>query len=381
MPGSELINTDEKEAVMKVFDNGGILFAHGNDGKRSNYYVRDFESDLKNYFKCSYVQCASSGSSATYIALKALGVGPGDEVITQAFNFIATVEAIVLAGATPVVCGVDDTLNMDPGDLKRCISDRTKAIVPVHMLGVPARMSDIQDIAKDNNIHIVEDACEAVGASYNNKYVGTLGDLGVFSFDFGKNITTGEGGCILTNDQNLYCNSRAIHDHGHAYIKPKDRGNDPCIAPGFNFRMTEISGAIGSVQLCKLEFILHENKLRYKKMLLLHELKAIKLRDIPGHATPSYDTFVLNCEDSILRDKLVHFLNDSGIGTKNLPGAIIWHCSVNWKHLIKPNNNLASQQTLDKLNTHIAIPILLEKSVEFYAEIAIKMHAIIEQHL
>jgi 8-amino-3,8-dideoxy-alpha-D-manno-octulosonate transaminase len=268
-----------------------------------------------------------------------------------------------------VVCGVDQSLNMCPEDLQRCISPKTKAIIPVHMLGVPADMDAIGSIAASNSIPVIEDACEAVGARYNDKPVGTLGHLGVFSFDFGKNITTGEGGCVLTNDEELFNNSRAIHDHGHSYAKPKDRGNDPCVSQGFNFRMTEISGAIGCVQLSKLDFILDENKKRYDQLIPLGQLAGLKLRMIPQHATPSYDTFIIKTNDPHLREAIIEHLNNSGIGTKNLPGATIWHCSVNWSHLIQLKHNLAAETTHEYINSHIAIPISLLRSVNFYRDL------------
>ena len=166
MPGFEVIDEKEKKAISRIFDEGKVFFAHGFDKKRKHYHVREFEQKLKAVFspKMADVLCVSSGTAAIKVALKALGIGRGDEVITQSFNFIATVEAIVDTGADVVFTDIDDTLNMCPKNLESLISKKTKAIIPVHMLGVPADMILINRIGKRNKIPVVEDACEAIGA-------------------------------------------------------------------------------------------------------------------------------------------------------------------------------------------------------------------------
>ena len=178
MPGFERIDNKEKEAVEKIFLDGGVLFAHGFDGLRKNYHVREFENDCKAYFNSKYSVAVSSGTAAIKTALKACGVKEGDEVITQAFNFIATVEAILDCGAIPKICNVNNTLNMDY-DLERLINKKTKVIPPVHMLGVTAQMNEILKIVKDLNIAVVEDNCEAVGSKYDNKLSGNLAEVGI----------------------------------------------------------------------------------------------------------------------------------------------------------------------------------------------------------
>ena len=215
MPGFEWIDAEEKNAVASVFDEGGVLFAHGFDKRRKKYHVREFENKFCELFGSSNALAVTSGTAAIKIGLKSLGVNRGDEVITQSFNFIATIEAILDCGAKPIICNIDKTLNMDPIDLENRISKKTKAIIPVHMLGVSAQMDQIMNISKKHKVPILEDNCEAIGAKYNNKYLGTIGDLGVLSFDQGKMIATGEGGMILTDNKNIddYC--RQYHDHGH----------------------------------------------------------------------------------------------------------------------------------------------------------------------
>ena len=203
MPGFEIIDKKEKKAVNSIFKEGGVLFAHGFERMRKKFHIREFEKMFCKKFKCKHSLAVSSGTAAIKIGLKALGVKPGDEVITQAFNFIATVEAIVDVGAKPIIVNVDDTLNMNVEDLKKAITPRTKVILPVHMLGVPANIGSIMKFAKAKKIKVLEDNCESVGARFNKKYLGTIGHIGVLSFDFGKVITTGEGGMILTNDSKL----------------------------------------------------------------------------------------------------------------------------------------------------------------------------------
>ena len=148
MPGYEIIGKEEKLAVKKIFDEGGVLFAHGFDKIRKNYHVRDFEKQTSIFFKSKYALAVTSGTAAIKIALKALGVKPGDEVITQAFNFVATIEAILDLNAKPVIVNVNKTLNMDPYELEKSISKKTKVVIPVHMLGVSCEMDKIKLFAK-----------------------------------------------------------------------------------------------------------------------------------------------------------------------------------------------------------------------------------------
>ena len=262
MPGFELIDNKEKKAVSDIFSEGGILFAHGWDNIRKKYHVRDFEKNLGKYFGNKYTQVVSSGTAALKISLKALGVKQGDEVITQAFNFIATIEAILDVGAKPILVNVDKNLHMDFQEVKKKISKKTKVIIPVHMLGQPCDMKKLKKIIDNKKIKILEDNCEAIGSKIFNKYAGTIGDIGVFSFDFGKIITTGEGGAILTNNFSYFRYCREYHDHGHENNIKFPRGRDTKSIPGFNYRLTELQAAIGNVQLNKLNIILRNNKIQ-----------------------------------------------------------------------------------------------------------------------
>ena len=263
MPGFEVIDSQEKEIVKKIFDDGGILFAHGFDAIRKSYHVREFEEAFNNVLRFNHSLAVSSGTAAIKIALKALDVKAGDEVITQAFNFIATVEAILDLGAIPIIANIDNSLNMDVEDCESLITKKTKVILPVHMLGMTADMKGIMNLAAKHDLKVLEDCCEATGAKYQGKYVGNIADAGAFSFDFGKVITTGEGGMVTTDKFNVDKFSREYHDHGHENNPDYPRGRDTKTIFGFNYRMTEMQAAIGKVQLSKLHMILEKNKERY----------------------------------------------------------------------------------------------------------------------
>lgn len=369
MPGFEVIGKEEQEAVNQIFEDGGILFAHGFDAMRKNFHIREFEVMAREYFGCNHALAVSSGTAAIKIALKALDIRPGDEVITQACNFIATVEAILDCGAIPIIANVDQSLNMDPTDCESLITEKTKALIPVHMLGVPADMDSIMAIAKKHDLKVIEDSCEAVGAKYRGTYLGCIGHAGAYSYDFGKVITCGEGGMVLTNDGNVDKYAREYHDHGHENNPDFPRGKDTKTHYGFNYRMTEVQGAVGKVQLGRLNYIITENKKRYKAFEE-NIPSTIKTRKIPIGSDPIYDTFLFFTESKDEKKKFVRILNDEGFGTKNFPDAMEWHCTAFWDHALDKKQIEHSQKTKDLLNKAIAIPIWLRKSPLDYTKLA-----------
>tara|TARA_B100000963_G_scaffold293822_1_gene264335 strand:+ start:7526 stop:8659 length:1134 start_codon:yes stop_codon:yes gene_type:complete len=368
MPGFELIGLKEKKALTKLIDDGGILFAHGFDNIRKNYHVREFEKEISKKFKSKYCLAVSSGTSAIKIGLKALGVKPGDEVITQSFNFIATIEAILDCGAKPVLVNIDKSLNMCPIELKKKISKKTKVIIPVHMLGVSCRNDEIFNIAKRKKVKILEDNCESVGGKYKKKFLGTLGDIGVFSLDFGKFITTGEGGLLLTNNKKYHKYMKEYHDHGHENNPKLPRGEDTKTIYGFNYRMTEMQAVVGKEQLKRVDFILKENHKRFE-ILKRNLSKAFELREVPKKSSSNYDTFIFFVKKNE-KKKILKLIKDSNFGTKNLPDAIKWHCSYYWDHIFKKRDIENSRKTLNILKGSIAIPISLKKSLKNYQNLA-----------
>lgn len=375
MPGFELINNQEQKAVNSIFKNGGILFAHGFEKNRKNFHVREFEKKISNYFKCKYTLAVSSGTAAIKIALKSLNIGPGDEVITQAFNFIATIEAIIDVGAKPILVNVDKTLNMDIADLTKKITKNTKVVLPVHMLGYPCNMKEIKKICKKKKLKILEDNCESIGGKYEEKFLGNIGDIGVLSLDFGKTITTGEGGIILTNNLKYYNYCKQYHDHGHKNVKNLSRGNDKASIPGFNFRMTELQGAIGKVQLKKLNSLLDDNRKKYQ--MVKNTIKKFEHRWMTKYGKSNFDNFIFFIKNNREKDKVLKVLKKHKIGTKNLPDAVKWHCAFYWKHIFHKNEIKNFFRTKKILDQAIAIPILYKKNISFYKKLSLDINKIL----
>ena len=337
MPGWEVIGAEERDALLEWFDSSnGVMFAHGFDARRNGVYkVREFEQALASHFGCAHAQVVSSGSAALLVGLRALGVGPGDEVVTQAFTFVATVEAILEVGATPVIAEIDESLNIDVDRLEERLTPRTRAIVPVHMAGAPARVGSVVDIAARRGLLVLEDVAQSVGGSWDGRPLGTIGNAGTLSFDFAKNLTTGEGGAVVTNDAGVYERSRALHDHGHEYNTALPRGRDTRTFPGFNYRMSEPEAAVGLVQLRKLDGIVaaqRENKARLKALL---ESLPVDFRRIDDEAGDVGDTLIFFLDTELEAAHVARALGERDVPTKNLPDALDWHFAGTWAHLLE----------------------------------------------
>ena len=212
-------------------------------------YIPLFEEKFSEFIGVSHATSVCNGTVALHLALVTLGVENGNEVIVPSFTYIASVNTIVITGAKPVfVDSLEDTWQMDPEDVKRKITPKTKAIMAVHVYGHPCEMDALQKIAKENNVFLIEDCAEAFGSLYNNKHTGTFGDISTFSFYGNKTITTGEGGMVVTNDETLH--NRAYQLKMHGLAKFREYWHDVI---GFNYRMTNICAAIGLAQLEKAE--------------------------------------------------------------------------------------------------------------------------------
>jgi len=361
VPGFELIGKEERKAVNELFDDGGVLFAHGFDDMRNDkYHVREFEKKFANYLGVKYAQAVSSGTAALKIALVALGVKPGDEVITQAFTFIATAEAIIDIGAKPVFINIDDTLNMDPKELESTITDKTAAIIPVHMLGVATDQEKILKIAKRHKIPVLDDACESLGAEWGNEKLGVQADISAWSFDAGKTVIAGEGGMVTTNNRELYLLAREYHDHGHMNNPSLPRGRDTHRIHGFNYRMTEIQAVIAKAQLEKLDYIVKKNRENYSIIeSAFFGVKYLKLRKIPNQCKPLCDTLIVQFDSKDIAGEFVTRIQSNGLGTKNVPDAIEWHFARYWDHML--DHIGMSKMDLEK-SLHISNKII-ERSV------------------
>jgi 8-amino-3,8-dideoxy-alpha-D-manno-octulosonate transaminase len=333
MPGFEVFGEEEKQEILEVLDTG-VLFRYEFAEKRKGVYkVAEFEKRFAEYCGVGHAQAVSSGTAALSVAMASLGISPGDEVITQGFTFVATWEAILAIGAVPVFTEVDETLTMDPQDLEEKITPRTKAIIPVHMIGAPARIDEIVAIADRHGIPVIEDTAQACGGTCNGRHLGTFGTMGIFSFDSVKTLTTGEGGMIVTDDPTLHRYCSEYHDHGHDHNPELDRGLESRQFIGLNYRMTELQGAIGLAQLAKLDsMIVEQRKNKAAIRSALEEVDGVTFRTIPD---PDGDTATF----------LAFFLPDgeatrrfNGVLSDENAGAIYfkentWHFYPKWEHL------------------------------------------------
>lgn len=335
MPGYEVIGKEELSEIEDIFANGGVLFRHGFDALRNNRYkVKQFESEFAKYMGAKYALAVTSGTAAIRVTLAALGIGPGDEVITQSFTFVATVEAIIESRAIPVCAEIDATLNLDPDDLLRRISPRTKAVVVVHMLGSPARLDEISAICKQHNLILIEDTAWGCGGSLKGRPLGSWGDVGTFSFDFAKTMTTGEGGMILFRDEKVWKRALAWHDHGHENNPIVPRWEDTRSSSGFNYRMMELQGAVGIAQLKKLPMIVNAQRANLECLWgAISDLQWLEKRAVPDGAYGTADALVFFVADGALAQDCRKELLSVGLATKILPEAYMWHFAGTWDHM------------------------------------------------
>jgi perosamine synthetase len=295
-----LIGDEEKKAVQAVMDSGIIA-----QGPR----VKEFEERFAEYVGAKYAVAVSSGTTALHIALLANGVKAGDEVITTSFTFIASANAILYCGAKPVFADIGEDCNLDPKKIEQKITKKTKAILPVHLYGQPADMKPIMDLAKKHNLAVIEDACQAHGAEYQGKRVGSF-STGCFSFYPTKNMTTSEGGMVTTNDKDVYDRCNLLRAHG----MPVRYHHDML---GYNYRLTDIAAAIGLEQLKKLEGF-NGKRIRNAGLLTkgLSDVKGvIPPKEYPGrrHVFHQYTVRLSGFKHS--RDETIKLLAERGVGS------------------------------------------------------------------
>ncbi len=332
MPGSELFGAEERKEVMDVLETG-IMFRYNHDQQRKGIWkAKEFERELADFVGAKYAHVVSSGSTAVATMMAACGIGAGDEVIVPAFTYIATIEGALLNGALPVFAEIDDTLCLSPEGIKAAITPKTKAVVLVQMCGAMARMDEIIALCKEHNITLIEDAAQALGASYKGKMLGTLGIMGAYSFDFFKIITAGEGGAIVTSDEQLYKNADMYSDHGHDHIGD-NRGMEKHPILGFNYRISELHAAVGLAQLRKINYIL-ERKRANKRVLkeALKKYPEISFRFLPDPEGDSatFLSFFMPNED--LARTTAREFTKAGIGV-NYWFDNNYHYIRNWEHL------------------------------------------------
>jgi dTDP-4-amino-4,6-dideoxygalactose transaminase len=326
-PGSHLLGEEEKKAALEVLESGH-LFRYGDPAAGFLAKTWEFEEQAARYLGARHAVAVNSGTSALLVALEALGIGPGDEVIVPGYTFVASIGAIVHARAVPVLAEIDESLNLDPADVARKVTPRTKAVMLVHMLGSPGRIEEILAIVRHRGLRLIEDCAQAFGATYRGRCVGTWGDVGTHSFNVFKIITAGDGGMVTTDDPALYARAFAIHDQGHLPLRRGvEQGNRALI--GLDLRMTELAAAVLLAQLAKMDDIkrrLKERKRRFKDGI--RDLPGIAFRHLPDPEgdLASILTVLLPGEAAarcLARELGTRVIADSG-----------WHVYNNMEHIL-----------------------------------------------
>ncbi|MDB4752450.1 DegT/DnrJ/EryC1/StrS family aminotransferase [Winogradskyella sp.] len=333
MPGFELFSHLERKEVNDVLDNG-VLMRYGFDGMRKGHWkAKELESELQHAFQSKHVQLVSSGTAAVSVALASAGVGAGDEVIMPTFTFVASFEAIMMLGAIPVLVDIDDTLTLDPKAVESAITPKTKAVMIVQMCGSMGNMEALKATCRSNDLIFVEDACQAIGGTYKNKPLGSIADVGCFSFDFVKTITCGEGGAVVTNNLEYYRHADHYSDHGHDHIG-NDRGAETHPFLGYNFRISELNAAVGLAQVRRLpEFIAIQKKNYSIIREELSKLSSVTFRTVPDGGEESYaflNFFLPNLEDARQVSKA---FKENGIDACFHYYDNNWHYIRKWDHL------------------------------------------------
>jgi perosamine synthetase len=278
--------------------------------------MEEFEDLVSRYVGQEYGIAVSSGTAGLHLCVRALGIGPGDEVLVPSFTFIAAANAVRYEGAVPVFVDIESRyLNIDPDRIEAAITPRTRAIIAVHTFGCPADMDAILDIANRYHLRVIEDACEAIGAKYRGQTVGTFGDAAVFAFYPNKQITTGEGGLVVTRDPLLAREIRAMRNHGRFET---DEWHQHSIL-GYNYRLSEINCALGCAQIRRIEDILAlRDRVARKYEEELRDLSSLVLppTELDG-GRPSWFVYVVRLESHFRmnqRDSIAHELKHQGIG-------------------------------------------------------------------
>lgn len=393
MPGFEFFGDAERKQVNDVLDTG-VLMRYGFDGMRQGIFKAiELEKALAERMQTSHAQLVSSGTAAITIALASAGVGAGDEVILPTFTFVASFEAILALGAVPILADIDDTLTLDPIAVEKAISGKTKAVMPVHMCGSMADLGALKSICDTHDLILLEDACQAIGGSFDGKPLGSYGDMGVFSFDYVKTITCGEGGAIISNNEKFIKNADHYSDHGHDHVG-SDRGAEGHPFLGYNYRISELNAAVGLAQIARLDEFLSIQKKNYTIIReALSAIPEVEFRKVPEGGVENYSflSFFMPSEESA---KKVHTaFSETGLDVCFYWFDNNWHYYRKWEHLTErkslgklPQEVIDGLQDFSKmdfsqsdqwLSRNISCLIKLSWSEEEVRERAAKMTAVI----
>ncbi len=357
-PGHEWIGAEERDGVLEVVESGH-LFRYGKpDDPSFRKKVHTFERELEAACGVRHAVATTSGSASLIAALLAVGLRPGDEVIVPAYTFVATYSSIIFCGAVPVLAEIDESLNLDPRDIEGRISAKTRAVMPVHMLGNPCHMDAIQAVAEKHGLTVIEDACQAVGGSYRGRRLGAIGKIGAYSLNVFKTITAGDGGAVVTDDTDLYHRAFAIHDQGHL---PQRTGVEVGARSilGLNFRMNELTGAVALAQLRKLDAILatlREKKTKFKREI--GSIPGMRFRTLPDPEGDCATLCTVIFDDAA---RAVRIADRLGTMTVDRSG---WHVYANMEHVMRwlsehgrPSGKGAYPRTDDILSRSINLSV------------------------
>jgi len=301
------ISEEEVSLVSAAIRNGQFV-----EGKNA----RALENNFADLVGAKNAICAVNGTAALHLALEGLNISPRAEVITPAFTFIASANAITFGGSIPIFADIDpETYTIDPRHVKKLITPKTEAILPVHIFGLPSNMKVLQEIAQDHNLVVIEDACQAHGAKINGKHVGTFGEIGCFSFYATKNMITGEGGMIVTDNDELAETIRSIKNHGRG-----PNGGYQHFRIGYNFRLADPLAAIGLIQLKKLPGMLRKRKENAEAIRkTVGELDHVHIQKIPeGYTHSHYVCAPIVDEDYLAVDDVIKKLKEKGIASRRI---------------------------------------------------------------
>lgn len=333
MPGFELFGDIERKEVHEVLETG-VLMRYGFDGMRQGRWKsRELEQEIQNQLQIKHAQVVSSGTAAVSMALAVAGIGAGDEVIMPTFTFVASFEAVMMVGAIPKLVDIDNTLTLDPLAVEKAISPKTKAIMPVHMCGSMADLTALKALCAKYHLKLIEDACQAIGATYQGKALGTIGDVGCFSFDFVKTVTCGEGGAVVTNNSEFYQNADHFSDHGHDHIG-MDRGAEGHPFLGYNFRISELNAAVGLAQMKRLPSFIETQKKHYTIIReAISQVKGIEFRAVPEGGEESYAFLNFFMPTLDAARKTMEGFKDQGVDGCFHYYDNNWHYIRKWAHL------------------------------------------------
>lgn len=350
------ISDEEVSLVTKTVQSGGFV-----EGK----YAKKLEEEFANFIGVKHAICAVNGTAALQLALEGLNIAPGTEIITSAFTFIASANAISFGGSIPIFCDIEsNTFNIDPEKIESLITPKTKAILPIHIFGLPSNMKAILDIAEDNDLLVIEDACQAHGGRIDGRHVGSFGDVGCFSFYATKNMITGEGGMVVTNDDQLADRIRSLKNHGRG-----SKGGYNHYFIGYNFRLTDPLAAIGLIQLQKLDRMLQKRQKNAEAIRnAINNLEAIRAQEIPKGFTHGHYVCALVLETTKYNlDEIINELRDRGIGSRRiysipchqqptyLEGIKQWRWN---QYVAYPDYSKVSLPVTEKIaKTHFEVPI------------------------